>query len=161
MLEDIIGRLDGKVSDLAIRAIRHDDKVLDTCRELERNDSEGVYECFVDDYVPKGLRGYIGHYTREYDIIKRDSDGAPRAVFEVKTRHTPRGYVKAVKQLSYAHLLNHGVDTWYVSWRQDKHGGGRIVRPVWTKSDWDGMTSVEDMYSPKNNRDLYNFKNTV
>ena len=161
MLEEIIDGLDGKISDLAIRTIRHDDKVLSTCQELKENDENGVYECFVDDYVPKGLRGYVGHYTREYDIIRRTGDGVTTDVFEVKTNHTPKGYVKAVKQLSYAHLLNNGIDTWYVSWRKDKHGGGRIVRPVWMKDDWDGMTSVEDLYNPSKNRELYDFKNTL
>lgn len=162
MLEDIINEVDGSISDLALRTLKHDKLVLETKKEMQNNDEGGVYKTFIDDYVPKRYRPYVGHYTREYDLLREDSEGNTTDIFEIKTNHTPKAYVKAVRQLSYAHLLHQGeVDTWYVSWRKDKHGGGRIVKPIWKKEDWDKTTSISDLYNPDYNGNRFNYKKTI
>jgi len=160
LLEDIINDIEGKASGFALQVLRHDNKVLETVKEMSDRDDEGTYETFVEERIPRQYRSYIGHYTREYDIRRKDKKGLPTDVFEVKTNHTAKGYVKAVQQLSYAHLMHDGkIDTWYVSWSKDD--GSRVVRPVWRQEHWEGHKPLSELYCKKKNRELYNYANTI
>lgn len=158
-LEEDINGMKGVVSGLAQTVLRHDCKVHQTVNEMRRRDTEGVYETFKEEHVPKRYRPFVGHYTREYDAVRSSREtGEHTDIFEFKTHHNAKAYVKAVEQLSYAHALHKGkVDTWYVSWRESDES--RVVVPVWTRDDYDANKTLEQIYKPSNNRSKYNFKN--
>jgi hypothetical protein len=126
--------------------------VNDTYEELTQRDTEANYVKFFRQRAPEAVKEYVG-WEREYDIARLEK-GELTDVFELKTNHTPKGYSKAVKQLGYAHWINKGgVNTWYVSWRKDE--GGRIVKPVWMRDDWQRTDNKQQLYKRVFSPDKY------
>jgi len=150
-LRDFLDNTNGELSDLARRTLEHDYKVNGVYETLNQRD-DADYVKFFEQSAPSSIQEYVG-FTREYDLTRLEK-GKPDTVFEVKTRHTAKGYRKAVKQLGYAHWINKGnIDTYYVSWRKDD--SSRIVKPVWKRKDWNRTENKQQLYKSVYSADKY------